>query len=188
MTNAVVADGEAVWSWRPDAGVKFVRNFSRATVARKPGHRGEHGISRKPLRRESRMPPLDLYARVRFFVHFCTRDRGCSAHPAFPAPSSLRGREINENLAQNMRRDCEVMHGDPPSLHAHLRVVGRGRGWGVYQLARLAASLRRPPDPSPPLRGGRGGVVRDGVLSENRIGNLRPYVVADAKLALTPDD
>jgi hypothetical protein len=26
MTNAVVADGEAVWSWHPDAGVKFLRN------------------------------------------------------------------------------------------------------------------------------------------------------------------
>jgi hypothetical protein len=26
MTNAVVADGEAVWSWRPDAGVKFLRS------------------------------------------------------------------------------------------------------------------------------------------------------------------
>jgi hypothetical protein len=37
------------------------------------------------------LPPLNLYARVRFFVHVCTRDRGCSAHPAFPAPSfSLR--------------------------------------------------------------------------------------------------
>jgi hypothetical protein len=23
MTNAVVADGKAVWSWHPDAGVKF---------------------------------------------------------------------------------------------------------------------------------------------------------------------
>ena len=30
---------------------------------------------------------LYLYARVRFFAHFCTRDRGCSKHPAFPAPS-----------------------------------------------------------------------------------------------------
>jgi hypothetical protein len=37
------------------------------------------------------LPPLNLYARVRFFVHFCTRDRGCSAHPAFPAPSFCRG-------------------------------------------------------------------------------------------------
>jgi len=23
MTNAAMADGEAVWSWHPDAGVKF---------------------------------------------------------------------------------------------------------------------------------------------------------------------
>jgi hypothetical protein len=32
------ADGEVVWFWRPDAGVKFVRSkrFSGATVARKP--------------------------------------------------------------------------------------------------------------------------------------------------------
>jgi hypothetical protein len=32
------ADGEVVWSRRPDAGVKFVRSkhFSRAMVARKP--------------------------------------------------------------------------------------------------------------------------------------------------------
>ena len=36
------------------------------------------------------MPPLNLYARVRFRCLFCTRDRGCSAHPAFPAPSSSR--------------------------------------------------------------------------------------------------
>src|SRR6266536_3597615 len=27
-----------------------------------------------------------------FFTHFGTRDRGCSAHPAFPAPSVLRVR------------------------------------------------------------------------------------------------
>jgi hypothetical protein len=26
MTNAVVADGKVVWSWRPDAGVKFLRS------------------------------------------------------------------------------------------------------------------------------------------------------------------
>ena len=39
------------------------------------------------------MPPLNLYARVRFLYPFCTRDRGCSAHPAFPAPSNLRDNE-----------------------------------------------------------------------------------------------
>jgi hypothetical protein len=30
---------------------------------------------------------LYLYARVRNSLHHCTRDRGCSKHPAFPAPS-----------------------------------------------------------------------------------------------------
>src|SRR3984893_18112932 len=42
-----------------------------------------------PLRRECRMFSAALYARVRFLYPICTRDRGCSAHPAFPAPSLL---------------------------------------------------------------------------------------------------
>jgi hypothetical protein len=48
-----LADGEIVWSWRPDAGAKFrlrraepnrptMRGDGEATVANKPGHRGEH--------------------------------------------------------------------------------------------------------------------------------------------------
>jgi hypothetical protein len=45
-TNDVAADGKAVWSWRPDAGVKFRGVIRVTTVARKPGHRGEHEISR----------------------------------------------------------------------------------------------------------------------------------------------
>jgi hypothetical protein len=60
-----------------------------ATVAIEQGSPRRPRISRKPLRREGRMPPLNLYARVRVFVQFCTRDRGCSVHPVFPAPSSL---------------------------------------------------------------------------------------------------
>ncbi len=40
--------------------------------------------------------------------HFCTRDRGCSAHPAFPAPSLFEG-ERNANLGQDMPRDRECV-------------------------------------------------------------------------------
>jgi hypothetical protein len=45
-----LADGEVVWSWRLDAGVKFLRSkllasFLGATVTRKPDHRGEREIS-----------------------------------------------------------------------------------------------------------------------------------------------
>jgi hypothetical protein len=47
-TGAAKADGEAVWSWRPDAGVKLAWKIlpAQATVARKPGHRGERGGNR----------------------------------------------------------------------------------------------------------------------------------------------
>jgi hypothetical protein len=40
--GAFLADGQVVWSWLPDAGVKFLgsESFSGMTVAKKPGHRG----------------------------------------------------------------------------------------------------------------------------------------------------
>jgi hypothetical protein len=40
--GAWLADGEVVWSRRPDAGVKLVKEISPAMVANKPGHQGEH--------------------------------------------------------------------------------------------------------------------------------------------------
>ncbi|MGZ5875369.1 MAG: hypothetical protein ACXWKP_25050, partial [Bradyrhizobium sp.] len=42
LTSAPGADGEVVWSWRPDAGVKSAEAAPQATVANKPGHRGDH--------------------------------------------------------------------------------------------------------------------------------------------------
>jgi alkanesulfonate monooxygenase SsuD/methylene tetrahydromethanopterin reductase-like flavin-dependent oxidoreductase (luciferase family) len=35
-TSAAEADGEVVWSWRPDAGAKFRGFIREATVANKP--------------------------------------------------------------------------------------------------------------------------------------------------------
>src|ERR1700730_3948002 len=43
------------------------------------------------------------------FVHFCTRDRGCSAHPVFPAPSNWRVRNFLANLGRYTRRDREAV-------------------------------------------------------------------------------
>ena len=53
LTSVADADGEVVWFWHPDAGVKFLgsRRFAGATVARKPVHRGERAISRKAIAR-----------------------------------------------------------------------------------------------------------------------------------------
>jgi hypothetical protein len=49
LTSVVLADGEVVWFWRPDAGAKFLGFIREATVARKPVHRGEHEASRKTI-------------------------------------------------------------------------------------------------------------------------------------------
>jgi hypothetical protein len=44
QTNVGIAYGEIVRSWRPDAGVKLAMmlRITPMTVARKPGHRGDH--------------------------------------------------------------------------------------------------------------------------------------------------
>ena len=42
LTNGAEADGEVVWSWHPDAGVKSAEATPPMTVAKEPGHRGEY--------------------------------------------------------------------------------------------------------------------------------------------------
>jgi hypothetical protein len=63
-TYAPVADGEAVWSWRPDAGVKFSqgqlpRENDGGKRARSPGRARSKPL--KPLRRECRVAPANLW-------------------------------------------------------------------------------------------------------------------------------
>ena len=78
----------------PVAGVKFAMmlRITRATVANKPGLAGESTKETvKPLRREGRTASAEPVCSCAFFViGIGTRDRGCSAHPVFPAPSRLR--------------------------------------------------------------------------------------------------
>jgi len=59
--------------------------------ARSPGRARSKPL--KPLRREGRTASAEPVCSCAPFLQFCTRDRGCSAHPAFPAPSFRRGRE-----------------------------------------------------------------------------------------------
>jgi hypothetical protein len=52
FSHKAFADGQAVWSWRPDAGAKFPERATRAlgvTGAKEPGPRGERGVSRQPI-------------------------------------------------------------------------------------------------------------------------------------------
>jgi len=67
--------------------------------------------------------PLDLYARVRTSCAHCTRDRGCSAHPVFPAPSRWRERNFSKPRAQGVarRRNCIHRHCErSEAIHCHL--------------------------------------------------------------------
>ena len=41
------------------------------------------------------------------FVRICTRDRGCSAHPVFPAPS-FEGREFEQSSGETSREIAKL--------------------------------------------------------------------------------
>jgi hypothetical protein len=58
-----VADGEAVWFWRPEADAKSATMLRVVACdgGKKAGHREERGISRKPSRRECRAVPANLW-------------------------------------------------------------------------------------------------------------------------------
>jgi len=49
--ETLAADGEVVWSWRRDPGVKLFGKSQMATVAKEAAHRGEHERSRKTIAR-----------------------------------------------------------------------------------------------------------------------------------------
>jgi hypothetical protein len=67
-----------------------------ATVTRRIRRRGEHGISRKAIVRGTpECSDCTCMLVCVFLCTYCTRDRGCSKHPAFPAPS------LEEEPSQN---------------------------------------------------------------------------------------
>jgi hypothetical protein len=85
------ADGEGVWSWRPDAGAKFLRSKllrdDGGKRARSPGRARHKPL--KPLRREGRMIRHHLWFTPRaYFVARGPRVR--AEHPVFPAPSVFK--------------------------------------------------------------------------------------------------
>ena len=91
-----------------------VQRLNRAGVpssGRRRGHerpipRGERVISRRAIAQGMsdvlRCPVCSCAP----FLQLRTRDRGCSAHPTFPAPSFFRGGQRHENLGQIVPREC----------------------------------------------------------------------------------
>jgi hypothetical protein len=78
------------------------------TVTRRIRRRGEHGISRKTIAQGRRDAPTVPVCSCALAIVFCTRDRGCSKHPAFPAPSSLVGETICKAPGERCRGNAEV--------------------------------------------------------------------------------
>ncbi len=52
---------------------------------------------------------LYLYARVRSHCNICTPDRGCSKHPAFPAPSQEGWTNVHASLGRSTPRERTVI-------------------------------------------------------------------------------
>src|SRR5664279_359524 len=90
--------------------------------------------------------PLNLYARVRFFAQFCTRDRGCSAHPAFPAPSFRGGSFINTSGASH-RESCTHVLKDQPARPS------------LQKVSSITINYCSKPPPKPPVTRANGDAV-----------------------------
>src|SRR6202165_6199346 len=91
----VLAYGEIVWVRRPDAGVKLARgeSFKPAMVSQKAGSPGRSRVSRKAIARgrpDASAKPVCSCANL--CCSYRVRDRGCGAHPVFPAPSDFEGK------------------------------------------------------------------------------------------------
>jgi hypothetical protein len=79
--------------------------------------RGEHEASRKAIAQgRPGCSACTCMLVCAFLVRSCTRDRGCSVHPVFPAPSDFReGGKLRANLGRKRRENAKLY---PPSLRA----------------------------------------------------------------------
>jgi hypothetical protein len=103
-----------VKSCGPDAVVLALSSrearLSRATVAKEPFTR-ELGISRKTIAQGRPGCSGCTCMLVCVFLRAnCARDRGCSVHPVFPAPSKKEGGKFSSKPRAQMRRENANSH------------------------------------------------------------------------------
>jgi hypothetical protein len=115
------AYGKTVWFWHPwlVSSCRWRNRSNRIGLAIKPAAmeakgirlQGEHGISRKAIAQG--MPECSdctCMLVCAFLCTHCTRDRGCSVHPAFPAPSVFGRRgQVQASLGRYASREREVI-------------------------------------------------------------------------------
>src|SRR5262245_34206603 len=70
-TSRAFADGEIVWSWSPEAGIKFCGTYRRTTVANKPGAPRRARISRNTIAQGMPVDPAEPVVTAACF--FCCR-------------------------------------------------------------------------------------------------------------------
>src|SRR5215218_1149825 len=102
QTFAPDAYGEVVWFGRRGAGAKLAIR-SAGDGGKRAVLRGEHEVSRKAIAQGR--PGCSACTCMLVCSFVCanrTRDRGCSKHPVFPAPSEFRGQ--NEMQTSGVRR------------------------------------------------------------------------------------
>src|SRR6266436_1580743 len=73
------------------------------TVARKPGHRGEHEISRKPLRREGRIASAEPVCSCAFFCAFGAHETAGAARTRLSLRPLVHSEGANRRKARTHR-------------------------------------------------------------------------------------
>ena len=160
MTGAA-AYGKTVWSWHPwlVSSCRWRIRSNRIDCAIKPAAmearrirlQGERGISRQTIAQG--MPECSgctcmlVCALPR--AH-CTRDRGCSKHPAFPAPSRLRERNFSKPRAQCVARTRTCISIDrrgcsADTSRANARAMDAQRNPGAVSMRSENPGLRSAP-------------------------------------------
>src|SRR5260221_14294691 len=91
----------------------------------------------------------------------CLRDRGCSAHPVFPAPSYFKRDNEMKNSGRIAPRECEVVFAKQARRSPTSPACGGGRRARRARRVGEALSTRRSvsqrhPHPNPPPQAGEG--------------------------------
>jgi len=144
-------------------------------VARRIRRRGERGISRKAIAQGTPECSVCTCMLVCAFLSAsCTRDRGCSKHPAFPAPSLFWAKRYGATRANHAAgmRTC-IPH--VIASEAKQSISPRKDRW----IASLAMTVAGSPDERSDIRGGR-RVVPDVASLIRATGCLKIKSGADA--------
>ena len=104
-TNGTEADAKARGPGLPTLRSNCAATSRAMTGARKPGSRGERAISVKTIAQGMPDDSAEPVVSAASFS-FCWRAMGCGQHPAFPAPSHLRGSKTDAKLGHIMPREC----------------------------------------------------------------------------------